>query len=325
MRATNQQDLIYKRGQAGITKASVTIVFDNSDRSKSPVGYEDYKQITVTRQVCFFFSSASLGLTTTRQIALPNVSKYLLNGHKALQANIQTLFQSVQLNINNPNFVIMQGRITKVNFDFAVMANSITHTLFKVLNMRPPEILGMVEEAAGTRMFEERKEKAKKTMSKKEKRMQEIKSLLDEEITPKLNKLREQKRSFIQYQKSVTELEKLGRTLRAYEWHDAQGKVAKRQAEIEAKGKEVAEKENQKRVATKECEKREKEVIAVQKSRDAELRKGGKLKKLQDEAGELGKGAAKLRAQAEIMTASIGEEEKRVDTLEAKLKEVCCR
>lgn len=188
--------------------------------------------------------------------------------------------------------------------------------------MRPPEILGMVEEAAGTRMFEDRKEKAKKTMSKKEKRMQEIKSLLDEEITPKLNKLREQKRSFIQYQKSVTELEKLGRKLRAYEWHDAQGKVAKRQAEIEAKGKETAEKENQKRVAAKECEKREKEVVAVQKSRDAELSKGGKLKKLQDEAGELGKGAAKLRAQAEIKTASIGEEEKRVKNLEVKLKEV---
>lgn len=188
--------------------------------------------------------------------------------------------------------------------------------------MRPPEILGMVEEAAGTRMFEERKEKAKKTMSKKEKRMQEIKSLLDEEITPKLNKLREQKRSFIQYQKSVTELEKLGRTLRAYEWHDAQGKVAKRQAEIEAKGREVTEKESQKRATAKECEKREKEVIAVQKSRDAELSKGGKLKKLQEEAGELGKAAAKLRAQAEIKTASIGEEERRVKTLEAKLTEV---
>jgi chromosome segregation ATPase len=48
----------------------------------------------------------------------------------------------------------------------------------------------MVEEAAGTRMFEDRKEKAKKTMAKKEMRVQEIKSLLDEEITPKLNKLR---------------------------------------------------------------------------------------------------------------------------------------
>lgn len=51
MRAQNQQDLIYKRGQAGITKASVTIVFDNSDRATSPVGLENCKQITVTRQV----------------------------------------------------------------------------------------------------------------------------------------------------------------------------------------------------------------------------------------------------------------------------------
>jgi structural maintenance of chromosome 2 len=51
MRAQNQQDLIYKRGQAGITKASVTIVFDNSDRENSPPGMEMYAQITVTRQV----------------------------------------------------------------------------------------------------------------------------------------------------------------------------------------------------------------------------------------------------------------------------------
>lgn len=58
MRAQNQQDLIYKRGQAGITKASVTIVFDNSDRANSPPGMENYAQITVTRQVrsCSSFS-----------------------------------------------------------------------------------------------------------------------------------------------------------------------------------------------------------------------------------------------------------------------------
>ena len=48
------------------------------------------------------------------QIAIPNISKYLVNGHKSTQQAIQTLFQSVQLNINNPNFLIMQGRITKV-------------------------------------------------------------------------------------------------------------------------------------------------------------------------------------------------------------------
>lgn len=47
----------------------------------------------------------------------------------------------------------------------------------KVLNMKPQEILGMVEEAAGTRMFEERKEKALKTMAKKDKKVAEIKSV----------------------------------------------------------------------------------------------------------------------------------------------------
>ena len=52
MRAQNQQDLIYKRGQAGVTKASVTVVFDNSDKDKSPSGYDHCTQITVTRQVC---------------------------------------------------------------------------------------------------------------------------------------------------------------------------------------------------------------------------------------------------------------------------------
>jgi len=51
VRATNQQDLIYKRGQAGITRASVTAVFNNSDRKKSPAGLEQCAQITVTRQV----------------------------------------------------------------------------------------------------------------------------------------------------------------------------------------------------------------------------------------------------------------------------------
>nr|KYP65279.1 Structural maintenance of chromosomes protein 2-1 [Cajanus cajan] len=40
VRASNLQELVYKQGQAGITKATVSIVFDNSDRSRSPLGYE---------------------------------------------------------------------------------------------------------------------------------------------------------------------------------------------------------------------------------------------------------------------------------------------
>ena len=44
----------------------------------------------------------------------------------------------------------------------------------KVLNMKPPEILSMIEEAAGTRMFEDRKEKAVKNIAKKDPKLAEI-------------------------------------------------------------------------------------------------------------------------------------------------------
>ena len=33
---------MYKQGQAGVTKASVSITFNNADRSRSPVGYEQF-------------------------------------------------------------------------------------------------------------------------------------------------------------------------------------------------------------------------------------------------------------------------------------------
>lgn len=44
---------MYKNGQAGITKASVTIIFDNRDPKSSPLGYESQKEISVSRVVSF--------------------------------------------------------------------------------------------------------------------------------------------------------------------------------------------------------------------------------------------------------------------------------
>ncbi|CAI8055739.1 Structural maintenance of chromosomes protein 2 [Geodia barretti] len=53
VRAGNLQDLVYKGGQAGVTRATVTITFDNSDSRQSPLGYETYEEITVSRQRAF--------------------------------------------------------------------------------------------------------------------------------------------------------------------------------------------------------------------------------------------------------------------------------
>lgn len=43
--------------------------------------------------------------------------------------------------------------------------------------MGPREILGLIEEASGTRMYEEKKEKALRTISKKEKKVEDIESV----------------------------------------------------------------------------------------------------------------------------------------------------
>ena len=159
-----------------MTKASVTLVFDNSNASMSPHGYEQYAQITVTRQ-----------------IVIGGRNKYMINGHNAQLQRVQNLFHSVQLNVNNPHFLIMQGRITKV------------------LNMKPIETLGMIEEAAGTRMFEMKKQQAIKTIEKKETKLAEIKRIIDDDITPRLQKLGAERTQYLEFTTMSNEVESLAR------------------------------------------------------------------------------------------------------------------
>ncbi|KAJ1568195.1 Structural maintenance of chromosomes protein 2, partial [Nowakowskiella sp. JEL0078] len=142
-------------------------------------------------------------------------TKYLVNGHTATEQVVQNLFQSVQLNVNNPHFLIMQGRITKV------------------LNMKPAEILAMIEEAAGTRMYEERKDKAVKTIAKKETKMDEIKKILEEDITPRLDELRHKKRDYLELQKIETELDNLERLIIAYDHKRTEDRLSQSEKELQ--------------------------------------------------------------------------------------------
>ncbi|CAI4210722.1 unnamed protein product [Parascedosporium putredinis] len=252
VRAQNLQDLIYKRGQAGVTKASVTIVFDNRDKKKSPIGFEEYATISVTRQ-----------------IVLGGTSKYLINGHRAQQQTVQNLFQSVQLNINNPNFLIMQGRITKV------------------LNMKPVEILAMIEEAAGTRMFEDRRDKAIKTMAKKEMKLQEITELV------------------VAYD-YVSNVEKLKRSAA-----DLEAKVA-RQKELD---------ESTARLKS-EIHHLEEDVKRVRTQRDKELRKGGKAQALEEAVKKHSNELVRLATVMELKKSSLAEEEEKKTAVEKTVAEL---
>ena len=48
------------------------------------------------------------------QIVIGGRNKYTINGVTAQQNRVTDLFKSVQLDVNNPQFLIMQGMITKV-------------------------------------------------------------------------------------------------------------------------------------------------------------------------------------------------------------------
>ena len=59
-------------------------------------------------------------------------------------------------------------------FDWTARHLAWNWLLAQVLNMKPPEVLGMLEEAAGTRMYETKKEAALKTLDKKQVKVDEI-------------------------------------------------------------------------------------------------------------------------------------------------------
>ena len=99
---------------------------------------------------------------------------------------------------------IMQGRITKV------------------LNMKPQEILGLIEEAAGTRMFELKKQQAVKTIEKKETKLAEIDKVFEEDLTPRLEKLGSERAEYLEYKKSEQDVETLSRVCQAHDYFSSE-------------------------------------------------------------------------------------------------------
>ncbi|XP_038206855.1 structural maintenance of chromosomes protein 2 [Zerene cesonia] len=264
VRAGSLQELIYKHGQAGITKATVSITFDNRNKRQSPIGYENHDEITVTRQV-----------------VMGGKNKYLINGINVQNKRVTDLFCSVQLNVNNPHFLIMQGRITKV------------------LNMKPPEILSMVEEAAGTRMYEAKKQAAQKTIEKKDAKLRELNDIIKEDIAPKLQKLQDERAQFQEYQKVVRELENLTRLHVAWKYVTAEKSVSEANSKVTEVMNEIQGKKD--KIESNIQEAQEFDTQATELNRRLDEESGSALLALERSAAgaerrEAGAGAAQLGA-----------------------------
>lgn len=223
--------------------ATVTLNFDNTDENHKPIGYERVAEISITRQV-----------------VVGGRNKYLINGKNVVNKKVHDLFGSVQLNVNNPHFLIMQGRITKV------------------LNMKPPEILSMIEEAAGTSMYEQKREHTTRLMEKKDGKLHEMEALLKEEIEPKLDKLREEQKVYKEFQQLEREIEYLNRINKSHLYlrykegvKNTEDQISEIQKNVESDNQQIIDNEN-------EVKSIENVVLEIQQKIDDES--GGELTEL---------------------------------------------
>lgn len=194
--------------------------------------------------------------------------------------------------------------------------------------MKAVEILAMIEEAAGTRMFEDRRDKALKTMAKKEMKLQEITELLRDEIEPKLEKLRTEKRAFLDFQQTQNDLERLTRVVVAHDYVRFQKNLEQSATDLENKQQRQAALEESAARLKSEISHLEEDLKRVKAQRDKELRKGGKAQALEDDVKKHSNELVRLATVMDLKKSSKAEEEERktavqknVAELEATLKE----
>lgn len=88
--------------------------------------------------------------------------------------------------------------------------------------MKPAEILSMIEEAAGTKTYDLKKDNALQTIDKKNTKLNEIERVLREDITPMIEKLKQERSAYIEFQKIEREYNHLFKISVAYNYFVAE-------------------------------------------------------------------------------------------------------
>ena len=137
--------------------------------------------------------------------------------------------------------------------------------------MKPAEILGMVEEAAGTRMYENKKNTAIKTIEKKQMKVDEINSILSEEITPTLERLRGEKQQYLKWSKNNADIERIERFVVASEYVAANRILSKNSEDVAKMDEEMKMHEDMMNTAREEAKAKEDEIDRLSQDMNSKL------------------------------------------------------
>ncbi|KAI2807076.1 Structural maintenance of chromosomes protein 2 [Blomia tropicalis] len=276
-------ELIYKNGQAGVTTASVTIEIDNSDGKFQQLEYQNSKTIVVKRE-----------------ITIKNTSKFLIDGFCVTKEKLLDFFQSVSLNIQNPHFLIMQGKVVKV------------------AGMKPIELLSMVQETVGVSVFETKKKQNLAKVEKLDNDLKEIYTLINDSITPRLNQLKEEERLLIEFRNLSSEYDKMSRILVAYKYLSIKDIVNNSDNLIEDKISCIEQIEESIEGIQKHLTDVTKEMEILQGKLDKEI--GGNLKEIESNLNEKRKELDLISANRQLNVDNLKKEQEKMDKLKKSFK-----
>ena len=212
------------------------------------------------------------------------------------------LFQSVALNVNNPQFLIMQGKVAKV------------------VDMKPAEVLSMLEEAAGTQVYQTKREKTLKELEKCEAKMGKIDDMLSKDIVPILNKLRKERGDYVRWASDNARLDRLRRFCAAADYVEAERLQHGAEEEMQALQNLVQQLTSRGRDLEREMEEMKRRVEELKGMRATQS--GTAVKGLQKTADELSRSLVQASSQWDNLKKSIASEEEACSSLSAQLDDI---
>ena len=151
MRVSKLEDLIFKNKAINNKYACVTIILKKKNFLSPQIFLKDIGKFMITRKI---YSGGK--------------NRYFLNQIIAKPSHIINLLHSLNVNINNPHFLIRQGHITKI------------------AQMKSQEIFDILINALGIKLFEIKKKKTFELIKKKNEKINKIGDILMDEIRPRL-------------------------------------------------------------------------------------------------------------------------------------------
>ncbi len=280
LRGESMSDVIFSGSSARkpVGTATVELVFDNSD-GRAGGEYADYNEISVKRQV-----------------SRDGQSAYYLNGTKCRRKDITNLFLGTGLGPRS-YAIIEQGMISQI------------------VEARPEDLRGFLEEAAGISRYKERRRETENRIRHTRENLERL-SDLREEVTKHLDKLKRQANAAARYRKLKARYRTDEARLLTLRWRELRTRS-------EAEEKALREVENQLQQTLSRQREAEKELESLRQQQHSASEAVSRVQgELYEVAGEIARIEQAIEHQREIrkrQQAEHGETESQLNELQQHL------